>query len=109
MLKSIVLVQYNTPANLFEPQTLYGCAAQCDILRDAFRIESQESSFQLILITGYSGTSKSSLPYESHKPIAQQDGILIRGKYEFSRSEACLAFLHTINNLCVDFLLMHEN
>lgn len=63
------------------PQKLYGREAEVAVLLDAFTRVSQGTT-EVVLVSGYSGIGKSSLVNEIHKPIAQQRGYFITGKFD---------------------------
>lgn len=64
---------------------LYGRKQQVEELLSAYN-RTSEGSCELILISGYSGVGKSSLVKEIHKPIMQQHGYFIQGKFDQLRS-----------------------
>ncbi|WP_013320763.1 AAA family ATPase [Gloeothece verrucosa] len=63
------------------PQKLYGRESEITQLLTTFERVSQGSS-EMILISGYSGIGKSALVNEIHKPITQQRGYFINGKFD---------------------------
>ncbi len=66
---------------LLIPQKLYGRETEVKSLMDAFKRVSQGGS-EIILVSGYSGIGKSSLVNEIYKPILQQCGYFIKGKFD---------------------------
>ncbi|MCB0032570.1 MAG: AAA family ATPase, partial [Anaerolineales bacterium] len=63
------------------PQKLYGRAAEIEQLITAF--EQVANGHQLLMIvTGQGGIGKSALVHEVHKPIVQQRGYYIEGKFD---------------------------
>jgi diguanylate cyclase (GGDEF)-like protein len=64
---------------------LYGRKKQVDTLLSTFDRISQ-GACELVLVSGYSGVGKTSLVGEVHKPIVQQHGYFIQGKYDQLRS-----------------------
>ncbi len=63
------------------PQKLYGREKEVAILMDAFERVSLGAT-EMMLVSGYSGTGKSSLVNEIHKPIVRQRGYFISGKFD---------------------------
>ncbi|YAF96759.1 MAG: AAA family ATPase [Nodularia sp. CChRGM 3473] len=63
------------------PQKLYGREAEVASLLAAFERTSQGQS-EVMLIAGYSGIGKSALVQEIYKPITQQRGYFISGKFD---------------------------
>ncbi|MBF2063739.1 MAG: AAA family ATPase [Calothrix sp. C42_A2020_038] len=70
------------------PQKLYGREDEVATLIAAFdRVagisrQNQQSTIELMLVSGYSGIGKSSLINEIHKPIVRQRGYFISGKFD---------------------------
>ncbi len=62
-------------------QKLYGRESEVNQLLTAFEEVSQGTT-GMILISGYSGIGKSALVNEIHKPITQQRGQFISGKFD---------------------------
>ncbi|MGJ5630501.1 ATP-binding sensor histidine kinase [Nostoc sp. CALU 1950] len=63
------------------PQKLYGREAEVASLMSAFERVSVGRS-EMILVSGYAGIGKSCLVNEIHKPILQQQGYFISGKFD---------------------------
>ena len=68
-------------SQLLIPQKLYGRTKEVTTLMNAFaRISSGRG--EIILVSGYSGVGKTSVIKEIHKPIVQQRGYFITGKFD---------------------------
>ena len=63
------------------PQKLYGRKQEVDLLLTTFEEVSQGKT-GIIMISGYSGIGKSALVNEIHKPITQQRGEFVSGKFD---------------------------
>lgn len=63
------------------PQKLYGREREVETLINAFHRISRGRA-EMLLVSGYSGIGKSSLVNEVHKPIVQQRGYFIAGKFD---------------------------
>jgi predicted ATPase len=63
------------------PDRLYGRESEIEMLLNAFTRVSQGQT-ELILIAGSSGTGKTALINEIHKPIVKKCGYFIKGKYD---------------------------
>ncbi len=86
------------------PEKLYGREAEAARLLTAFERASRDQ-LELLLIAGYSGVGKTSLVYETHKPITARRGYFIAGKYDqFQRNIPYSAFIHAFSEL-VEILL----
>ncbi len=86
------------------PQKLYGREAELDTLMQAYRSISQ-GNFLLLLVAGYSGVGKSSLVYEVHKPLTENRGFFIEGKFDqYQRDIPYSAWIQAFNQF-VDLLL----
>lgn len=85
-------------------QKLYGRENEIKDLIDAYQ-RCAEGSKELVLVSGYSGTGKSVLVREIHKPITQNRGYFIEGKFDqFQRAVPYYAILHAFGEL-VNILL----
>ncbi len=80
----LAIAQHDISGQLLIPQKLYGRDAEITTLLAAFaRVTSRDSTpIELVLVSGYSGIGKSSLVNEIHKPILQQRGYFISGKFD---------------------------
>ena len=89
------------------PQRLYGREGEVREILDLFET-CAEGSRQLLLVGGYSGTGKTSLVHEVHKPITARRGFFCSGKFDqFQRATPYFAFLEALREL-VDTLLTFE-
>ncbi|HXH19866.1 MAG TPA: serine/threonine-protein kinase PknK, partial [Chitinophagales bacterium] len=62
-------------------QKLYGRESQISEMLQAFSRVSRGAA-EVFMVTGYSGIGKSSLVYEIHKPVLQNRGYFISGKFD---------------------------
>jgi PAS domain S-box-containing protein len=89
------LAERDLSGNFQIPQKLYGREREIDTLLAAFaRVASpvqervpavknvKQSTIEMMLVTGYSGIGKSALVQEIYKPITQQRGYFIAGKFD---------------------------
>jgi predicted ATPase/signal transduction histidine kinase len=72
----------DVPARFQLPQRLYGRAAQVATLLQGLKRVAQAGRPELILVRGYSGIGKSSVVHELHKPVVQQRGFFLSGKFD---------------------------
>ncbi|MBN3892205.1 MAG: AAA family ATPase [Nostoc sp. JL31] len=75
------LGQHDCSGRFQIPQKLYGREAEVANLLAAFERASHGQS-EVMLIAGYSGIGKSALVQEIYKPITQQRGYFISGKFD---------------------------
>jgi histidine kinase len=88
-------------------QKLYGRNDEIDQLIQAYRRCAQLSK-ELVLVSGYSGTGKSALVREIHKPITQNRGYFIEGKFDqFQRAVPYYAILQAFGEMVK--ILLTEN
>jgi PAS domain S-box-containing protein len=81
------------------PEKLYGRETEVKTLLDAFAQVSQGQT-EMILVAGFSGIGKTVVINEVHKPIARQQGYLIKGKYNQFNCELPLnAFVQAFRDL----------
>jgi len=106
-LESIELGNHDVSDTLQIPQKLYGHSSHFQTLLSVF--DKASTSFEIVFVTGNSGTGKSALVYELYKPVTQNNGVLICGKYDFSNSETYSALLQAMNSFCDDLLLKDES
>jgi PAS domain S-box-containing protein len=89
------LAERDLSGNFQIPQKLYGREREIDTLLAAFaRVASpvqervpavknvKQSTIEMMLVSGYSGIGKSALVQEIYKPITQQRGYFIAGKFD---------------------------
>ncbi|MFG3817752.1 ATP-binding protein, partial [Limnothrix redekei] len=78
------------------PEKLYGREAEVKTLLKSFERVSQGAS-ELMLVAGFSGIGKTAVVNEVHKPITQQKGYFIKGKFDqFNRNIPLSAFVQAL-------------
>lgn len=81
------------------PQKLYGRDSELDILLGKFE-DVAKGGMGLVLVSGYSGTGKSALVHEIHKPITQRSGYFAEGKFDqYQRDVPYFAILQAFEEL----------
>jgi PAS domain S-box-containing protein len=81
------------------PERLYGRESEVKVLLDAFARVSVGGS-ELLLVAGHSGIGKTAIVNEIHKPIVQQRGYFIRGKFDqFNRDLPFSGFVQSLRDL----------
>ena len=86
------------------PQKLYGRARETATLMRAFE-DAADGALNMVLVAGYSGTGKSALVSELHKPITEKFGHFIEGKFDqFQRVVPYFAILQAFQSY-IDLLL----
>jgi predicted ATPase/signal transduction histidine kinase len=81
------------------PQKLYGREAEITTLMTAFS-RTQRGSCEMVLVGGYSGIGKSAIVHEVQRPIAQQRGYFISGKFDqLKRNIPYSAFIQSFQDL----------
>ncbi|ACB53445.1 two-component sensor serine/threonine kinase [Crocosphaera subtropica ATCC 51142] len=105
------LICYDVFPKLTISQKLYGREEQLATLYSTFQrvmaSETQQQQVEMLLVSGYSGIGKSVLIRELYKPITQQRGYFIAGKFDqFKRNipyDAVIsAFKSLINQLLTE-------
>ncbi|MDZ7961572.1 MAG: ATP-binding sensor histidine kinase [Aulosira sp. DedQUE10] len=81
------------------PEKLYGREEEVKTLLQAFdRVTNHQT--ELMLVAGFSGIGKTAIINEIHKPIAEQRGYFIKGKFDqFNRNIPFSAFVQTFRDL----------
>lgn len=69
------------------PHKFYGREAELTELLRAFERAVERGTPELVLVSGYSGIGKSSLVRELHRPIVQERGFFIFGKFDQYRRD----------------------
>ena len=88
-------------------QKLYGRQKELDTLMGHFWKVAAGPS-ELLLVSGYSGTGKSALVHEIHRPITEKRGYFIEGKFDqFQREVPYFAFLQAFESFIG--LILTEN
>jgi predicted ATPase/signal transduction histidine kinase len=93
------LGQRDTRDRFLIPEKLYGRQLEVKMLLEGFdRVASGTS--ELILVAGFSGIGKTAVVNEVHKPIVQQRGYFIKGKFDqFNRNIPFSAFVQAFRDL----------
>jgi predicted ATPase/signal transduction histidine kinase/tRNA A-37 threonylcarbamoyl transferase component Bud32 len=87
------------------PQKLYGRAAECATLQEAFEHVAVAGTPVLALVSGSSGIGKSSVVHELQRPIVARRGIFVRGKFEqYQRDIPYLTVIQAFRELILDIL-----
>ena len=90
------------------PQKLYGRQEQVEQLLASFE-RASEGAIEMLLVAGYSGIGKSALVNEIHKPITQQKGYFVSGKFDqFKRDIPYEALIQALQELVRQLLTETE-
>jgi predicted ATPase/signal transduction histidine kinase/tRNA A-37 threonylcarbamoyl transferase component Bud32 len=93
------LGQHDISDRFLIPEKLYGRQIEVETLLTAFDRISQGSR-EIMLVAGFSGIGKTAVVNEVHKPIVQQRGYFIKGKFDqFQRNIPFSAFLQAFRDL----------
>lgn len=105
--KEFKLCQHDFSGDFQMPQKLYGREKEIQSLMDSFDRVS-DGEIETVLVSGYSGTGKSALVHETHRPITAKRGYFIEGKFDqFQRSVPYLAFIQAFTSFVS--ILLTEN
>ena len=78
------------------PERLYGRDKEVTTILDAFSRVCQGNK-ELVLVSGYSGTGKSALVHEVHKPLTEKKGLFVSGKFDqYERDNPYFAWISVI-------------
>jgi hypothetical protein len=87
---------------------LYGREEQLELLLSAFE-RINKGARELLMVTGYTGVGKSSLIYQIRKPIIQDNGYFISGKYgQFHHNAPYSALIQAFKELVREILTQSE-
>jgi predicted ATPase/signal transduction histidine kinase len=83
------------------PEKLYGRETEVQMLLAAFqRVSSHQTKIEMMLVAGFSGIGKTAVVNEVHKPIVEQRGYFIKGKYDqFQRDIPFSAIVQALRDL----------
>lgn len=101
---AFALGQEDFSGKLQIPEKLYGREKERKVILDAFE-RVKLGVVELTLVAGYSGTGKSVLINETHRPLTSTKGYFIEGKFDqFKRNIPFSAWIQAFKNF-VDLLL----
>ena len=80
----------DAPDRLLIPENLYGRERDIDTLLASFNRVVANGTFELVLVSGYSGIGKSSVVHELHKVLVPPRGLFASGK--FDQYKRCLLY-----------------
>jgi len=106
-LTSVTLGTYEVPVILLLPHKLYGCESEYTSMLSA-ATRSKSGSFEIIFLSGRSGTGKTSIAMELYESMAQDKGFFLYGKYDFSISKPYSALIEAMRNFCEMIILQDE-
>jgi predicted ATPase/signal transduction histidine kinase/DNA-binding response OmpR family regulator/tRNA A-37 threonylcarbamoyl transferase component Bud32 len=99
-LANVHLGEKDFPGKLQIPGKLYGREKELEQLLNAYQRVSSGTK-EMTLVTGYSGTGKTALVNEIHKPITKDRGYFINGKFDqLQRTVPYFAFIQSLNQFC---------
>lgn len=104
------LAQYDFPETFTMPKKLYGRQKEIATLHDIYsHYVMKDKASALLLVSGYSGTGKSSLVNEIRKNRARYHGHFITGKFDqIYRHIPYYAFKQALNSLIEDWLKLDD-
>ncbi|MGD1701585.1 trifunctional serine/threonine-protein kinase/ATP-binding protein/sensor histidine kinase [Dapis sp. BLCC M229] len=103
-IKPFALGEQDRSDRFLIPEKLYGREKEVQTLLDAFE-RVAEGQTELMLVAGYSGIGKTAVVNEVHKPITQQKGYFIKGKFDqFNRNIPFNAFVQVFRSLMEQLL-----
>lgn len=91
------------------PQRLYGRDKELNLIFDRFE-KVARGGMETILVAGYSGTGKSVLVREMHRPITEKKGYFIEGKFDqFQRAVPYYALIQAFKEFINILLTEHRD
>ncbi|MHC5829617.1 MAG: ATP-binding protein, partial [Nostoc sp.] len=99
IVKSFEIASRDVCDRFIIPDKLYGRETEVSTLLQAFERVSLGAT-EMMLVAGFSGIGKTAVVNEVHKPIVQQRGYFIKGKYDqFQRNIPFSAFVQAFRDL----------
>ena len=106
--EKFLLAQNDFSGKFLIPEKLYGRETELQTLMYSFENVANGKT-KINLITGFSGVGKSSLVHEIHKPITEQRGYFIEGKFDqFKRNIPYQAFIQAFKSFIQQRLTENE-
>jgi len=103
-IKHFEIAQRDVCDRFIIPEKLYGREHEVKTLLAAFD-RVADGGTEIMLVAGFSGIGKSAIINEVHKPIVQQRGYFIKGKFDqFNRNIPFSAFVQAFRNLMEQLL-----
>lgn len=93
------------PYGLQIPSRLYGREMETAALLQAFHNTIEEGRAELFLVGGYSGVGKTTLVNELYKPLIQEEGFFLSGKFDQYRTNVPFATFHQAFQGFIHYLL----
>ena len=106
--KNLVLGEHDKSPKLQIKQKLYGREKEIESLLSAFERVSLGAS-EIILLSGSSGTGKTVLAQEIHKPLTQNKGLFISGKFDQNQYDMPFYAWSQVFSSLSDYLLKEDN
>ncbi|MBA6389977.1 response regulator [Colwellia sp. BRX10-3] len=84
---------------------IFGRKHEQDILLQAFNHVEQQQNSQICVLSGHSGSGKSRLIKELHRPIIEKQGYCVSGKYEqYKKNTAYFGLIQAVTDLVEQIL-----
>jgi len=106
-LKRVTLAKHDFCETLLLPQVVYGRKSEYETMMSALG-RVCNGAFEVLFVTGKSGTGKSMLVMEIDKSLIEQNGFLVLGKFDCSKASPYSAILEAIRCLC-DLILLEDS
>lgn len=90
------------------PQKYYGRRKEIDLLMEGF-YRASRGNVELMLVAGYSGIGKSSLVKEIYKPIVQEKGYYLSGKFDQYQHDKPHAPIIQACSMLISYLLQESD
>ncbi len=108
-IEPFALGQEDLPERLTIPHKLYGRQAQVAALHEAFERVAAGGGTELALVAGHAGVGKTTLVQEVHRPIMQQRGYFISGKFDqYQRNVPYASLIQAFRGLVRQILTQSE-
>jgi predicted ATPase len=96
----------DAPDRLLIPEKLYGREREIDTLLASLNRVVANDTFELVLVSGYSGIGKSSVVHELHKALVPARGLFASGKFDQYKRDipyatVGLAFQNLVRSLLI--------
>lgn len=106
--QDFLLGQKDVYSSFHMPEKLYGRDRELEILLKTYE-KASKGRIELILVEGYAGIGKTSLVHELYKPITQQGGYFLSGKFDQFKHHIPYAAMIQALNEWVQKILTEDN
>ena len=104
-IKTMALGESDISSDFYIPIRLYGRAKQKKLLTSIFDQVVSQGQSQLVFVSGYSGIGKTTLVRELYRPLSQDRGFFLSGKFDQHKQSIPFATIYEAFRELIRYLL----